>query len=683
MLEDYLFAWEGASHPSGPWACLRVLEVRGHEALSEPYSFEIDLVRADGGPELDVDDLVGSRASLRFVTETSPAFRLVHGVIAAAEELGEVDGNGRYRVVLAPPLLRAGMMRKSLVFLDKTLLQILEAVLTRTSWGAGLTRSLHGPDDGEPDDGDPAVYTVPNFTFAIRCLDMSRLGDPEVRPFCVQYEETDLAFVSRLLEEEGISYHFEHTKTECVLVLSDFDGGRHALPEDEPVGPGLIGRTVDHVRIGARVRPTSASLHDYNWQKPSLDLVAVAKAGVTDFQTHAFPGRYEHSRETGEVPAERHKQRLDSERRWATMESRCRLLGAGTLLTLEHPTSRFSGRYLVVAARYTIREHRSFGAQGATDSPYASFLECVRCDTSKGLPESGFRPARHTPRPRILGHQTAIVTADPASAGAEIQVGGPQDVGSVRVRFHWDLDVGRLEVEPSSCWIRVSQTFAGSVHGAVFNPRVGEEVIVAFLDGDPDRPLVTGRVYNGVNHPAIAPSKDPTWSAIHTLTSPADGTANVLGFQDRAGAQEIFLHASRDFRTEVTHDQQRSVGNDDATAVKGNQSVTVDGSASTSAGSVSMSSGSNMTLSAKATLTATANVVDVVGKGNVNVDAPWIDLRGGPKLRGGAAIIELNGPTTLLNGDVTIQNGNITITGGTVAISGSEVTITGGTIKLN
>ncbi|WP_438033565.1 type VI secretion system Vgr family protein [Sorangium sp. So ce204] len=718
MASDFTFAWEGANlSDDGPWHHLRVLEIRGREAISALYSFEIDLVRPHHTPDVDVTDLVGRPASLRIATKDNPPFRLVHGQIAAAEELGEVQLGTRYRVTLAPPLWRATMLKKSIIYLDKTIQQIVEQALTRTSWGAGLVPSSCQPAE---DDGDESTFRPARATFAWRVIDMGRIADVAARPYCVQYQESDLDFVSRLLEEEGISYHFEHTKAECILVLIDNDGGRPRLDPARPLGPGLLGREVSDVRMGSRVRPTSVVLSDYNWRKPKLDLLASAPAGATDAAVYEHPGRYEESKETGERLAEQRAQRLAAERAWATASGACRLLGAGAMFTLEHPTSKWNGSYLVTAMEHLALERGHFAAGGGEQEPYRCRFEAVRCGQDGEEAASRFVPARITPRPRIHGSQTAIVTAEPSDPEAEINVGGPSAIGCVRVRFHWDIDVGRHEREATSCWVRVSQMFAGGRgHGAVWHPRVGDEVVVDFLEGDPDRPLITGRVYNGINLPPENATKRPTYSAIKSYTSPFDGNYNLLSFEDARGEEEIRLHAARDLTTEITRNASRTVGVDDATEVGGDQSTRVAGSQSTSAGSIAQSagttvgvhSGTGMTLSAGTTFVGSAGenmslgasgnntltagshlslgapIIEITGEGNINVDAPWIDIKGGPKLRAGAALVEVNGgATVLINGgsSISIKGGTINVSGGTVNVTGDgTVTIKGAVVNLN
>ncbi len=729
MDKDFTFSWDGANHPNGPWQHLEVLEVRGREAISSMYAFEVELVRRGEGPEVGVTDLVGRDAALRLRTETSPEFRIVHGIIGSAEELGDTRDGGRYRVTIVPPFFRATMMKKSLVYLEKTLRDIINAVLERTSWGAGLVKSAAANGNFPPaDDGDEGSYRPAKATYLWAVRDFMRLMDKEARPYCVQYQESDFDFVSRLLEEEGISYHFEHTKDECILVLTDNDDGRPKVASEEPLGPKIKGRELDSIQVGARVRPKAASLSDWNWRKPDLELLANSPAGITDFQVYEHPGRFEHSKETGEFLAKTLEQRFDTERQWASGEARCRLLSAGTIFKLEHPNPRFSGSYLVTKIQHQASEGGSFGGKGK-EEPYVAHFEAIRCGTADKAAESNYRPARITPRPRIMGSQTAIVTAEPATQDTEINVGGPENIGCVRVHFHWDLDVGRHDKEATSCWVRVSHLFAGSRgHGGIFHPRVGDEVIVDFLEGDPDRPLVTGRVYNGVNLTPENATNRPTYSAIKTFSSPFNGNYNMLSFEDKQGEEELHVHAARDQITEVERNSDRSVGVDDATKVGGNQSIKVTGSQSTSAASISMtagttvdikagtdativgganlngrapnitlssttfvgSAGANMSLGAGANniitagalLEAAAPVVNVNGEGNVNISAPWIDVKGGAKVRIGAGIIEINGGTVIINGSAVAVNGDTTVKGGTVNVEAGTVNIKG-TVKMN
>jgi len=274
LRDEYHLAWAGADHPDGPWRHLRVVELRGEEALSRPFWFELDVVHDMAGADVDVHELVGSPVALKMFTRTEPSHRVVHGVITDAVQL-ELEGShhaARYRITMRPPWMRAALMRKSIIYLEKTLRQIIEKVLERTSLGAALSKSSAvRPLTAS---GNLDSYRTPSLTYAWAMEDVSRLDDPTTRPYCVQYDESDIDFVARLLEEEGIAYHFEHSDEECLFVMSDFDLGRIDVSDAAPFGPNILGREVFDWRDGGRLRPRSVHLDDYDWRHPNLELAA-------------------------------------------------------------------------------------------------------------------------------------------------------------------------------------------------------------------------------------------------------------------------------------------------------------------------------------------------------------------------------------------------------------------------
>lgn len=637
---DFAFAWEGASAEAGPWSHLQVVELRGTEAISSLYRYELVLFAHEPAPAVDPEELIGARATLRITTRSEPAFRVVHGILTEAEELGPVYNGMLYRVVLSPPLARSMHRTRCRIFLEKTTRQIIDAVL---QGDPALRR-----DDGavaEPDGGDTRSFGPARELYAWRITDPSRLDDVAARPYCVQYNESDFAFVSRLLEEEGIGYHFEHGERTCLLVLADADGGRARLAPFTPLGPTAPGREITTMKLGARLRPKKVSLLDYNWKKPALDM-AVATPGQPegeDLVDHEYPGRYPDTPDQGRPLAQAKLDRLTVEASYAVGEGSVRLLGAGSIFALDHPTSRYDGEYLVT--RLEVRGEQQgtlppallsrFAWQGL---PFTARFECARRGKNGNVAESRFRPARVTPKPRVQGTQTAFVTAEPSNQGAEIHVGGPPgaEIGCVRVKFHWDTDAERLAKEPSSCWVRVSQVFAGVGEGAVWHPRVGVEVIVDFEEGDPDRPIVVGRVYNGQNRP---PGGAPTVSTFKSMTSPGGGSHNELRFDDTAGNQQILLHTPKDWNCEVGNDRNEqvaanstsSVGSDRteltganrSTMVGGNNAEMIGGNESTIVGAnQNLTVGANQTIAVMAnqSLTVTGNQsVAVTGNQDENV----------------------------------------------------------------
>lgn len=566
MAADFTFAWESAQGTSGPWTHLWVAAFRGTEAMSNLYRYDVTAIVRDPALEIDPDELVQQRGTLRIATLTEPGFRVVHGIIVEAEELGPVPGGTMLRFVLMPSWTRAMHRRRCRIFLEKTTRQIIEDVLQ----GDPMLRLEVGAVVS-PDNGDDSSFTPAREIFTWRVSDSSRIDEVATRSYCVQYNESDFAFVSRLLEEEGISYHFENGDGVSLLVFSDKDAGRTHLDPKDAVGPGIAGRSVSTMKLGARLRPKKVSMIDYNWKQPALDMTVAApeRSAGADLVDHEYPGRYLESPEMGKPIANAKLERLEIEARYAVGEGTCRILGAGNLFVLENVAPRHEGEYLITKIEVRgeqpgVLPPNVVGTMPLTGVPYFVTIECARRGKDKG--ESHYRPSRSTPKPRIQGSQTAFITDEPNSRGAEIHVGGPPgaDIGCVRVKFHWDRDTARHDKEPTSCWVRVSQVFAGVGEGAVFHPRVGVEVIVDYEEGDPDRPLVVGRVYNGKNRP---PAGAPTVSTFKTMSSPATGEFNEFTFDDTAGTERINMHTPYNWNSDAGNDRTETVGNNSSSSV--------------------------------------------------------------------------------------------------------------------
>lgn len=731
---DFTFAWEHAE--GSPWAHLQIVRFHGHEEISALYRYELTLLAREPAAEIDLGVLVGARATLRIATLTQPAYRVVHGVIAEAEEIGPVPEGMLYRAVLAPPLVRARHRSRCRIFLEKTPRQIIDAVL---QGDPELRR-----DDGctvVEDVGVGASFTPAAEVFAWRLGDPARLDDSLARPTCVQYNESDLDFVARLLEEEGVGYHFEHGEGVCLLVLSDGDQGKARIEPFDAFGPRVAGRSIKTLKLGARLRERAVRLGDYDWRKPALRLSAEAREPGDLFEQR-WPGGFPHDAlDQGAQLARARLDRYRSESAYATGEGTARVLSAGAVFAVDLPEARHEGEYLVTKLDVRGEQHGMASVASSEGAiPFACAFECVRRGVGDRVEESRFRPALTTPRPRIHGSQTAFVTADPTATGAEIHVGGPKgaEIGCVRLRFHWDTDEVRLAKEPSSGWVRVSQAFAGAGEGALFHPRVGVEVIVEFLDGDPDHPIVTGRVYNGANRPPAAAGGAATVSLFKSFASPGGGIYNELGFDDTAGREQIKVHAGKDWNSTVGHDRSETVANnststvsvdrsestganrvttvgaDDSVAVganltvsvganraesvSGHASLTVAGNESTTvagaravtvsgamieivAGDVGLHGGADVTMTSAATiaLSATAHVHVVAG-----ATASFV-ARAEAIVQGANVQVNAAGEIVLSAGgcSIKISGGGVEINGGPVKIAGSSVDITGSLVKLN
>ncbi|HEY8376466.1 MAG TPA: type VI secretion system tip protein TssI/VgrG [Nannocystis sp.] len=511
-----------------------VLRFRGVEAVSELYEFQIEIATRF----VAVDELVGAFARLRLGT-ASRTPREIHGLICRAEYAGEIPPRSLYRVTLVPELWRLGLRKNSRIFQNLSTPQILTTLFDET-----------------------------RIAYQLRLA-----GTYAPRDYCVQYRETDLAFVRRLMEADGIAFYFEHTADSHTLVLSDTNTGRVPIDGD-PELPFRIDeqvRSEDHVRhfvLGREITSDAVAVRDYDLHA-SQDLDA--RERVSTRARHEIYDAPIGARTAAHVGTQA-KIRLEAARVpavVATGTSDCPRLVPGHCFTLTgHIRGELDGEYHILRTVHRGEQPRIVYA----DAQLVYDNDFVAIPTS-----TPYRPPRVTPRPTIRGVQTATVVGP---TGEEIYV---DEQGRVKVQFHWDRS-SRYS-EDSSCWVRVSQAWAGPGYGAMFIPRIGHEVLVEFIEGDPDRPIITGRIYDGTRTPPYPLPDEKTKSTIKTDSSPGGGGFNELRFEDAKDREEIFIHAQRDKNTVVlrddTHDIRRHhttvVGGDQITTVHANQATTVTG----------------------------------------------------------------------------------------------------------
>lgn len=603
---DYTFACEGVPGIPDAWGTLRVVRFRGAEAISTLSRYEIILLDTTGMQP--VAELIGKSATLRIATLSLPLFKTIHGLVTEAEEISHLQEGRTLRVVVAPPWARAQHRRSCRIFLGKTLRQIIEAVLQddkRMQKGAGQEIA---PDLGGID------FNPAKEQFAWRVVDTQRLDDARVMPYVVQYNESDFAFVSRLLEAEGITYHFEYGADTALLVFADSDAGRPRL-SPALVGSGIDGREVRGFFTGARLRPDSVVVGDYNWKQPDVDMAAKAGAASGDLFEQVYPGNYPDNAKQGLPLANAYLGRHKTEARHARGDGWLRVLGAASIIELEHKNARFDGEYLVTSLEVKGEQAGVLQSPGGGMlEPFHVFFQCARRGKGPSVEDSGFRPARKTPLPKIIGSQTAIVTAEPSAPGAEINVGGPQgtDIGCVRLKFHWDTETKRLAKESSSCWVRVSEPFAGSGMGGVWHPRVGTEVIVEFEEGNPDRPVVVGRVYNGVNRPYHGGGAPI--STLKSNASPGGAVHNEITFDDSSGAELIYTNAGKDMETDVGNNRLETVASNAKMNVGANDKETIGANCNVEIGINEM-----VTVGANDTATIAGNVTTDIGSNSLTI----------------------------------------------------------------
>ncbi|MGE8179280.1 type VI secretion system tip protein TssI/VgrG [Pseudomonas fluorescens] len=379
-------------------------------------------------------------------------------------------------------------------------------------------------------------------------------GSYTPREYCVQYGETDFAFVSRLLEEEGIFWFFTHEDGKHTLILGDSNDAFVPIPNGPKVtylGQRMGERELHGIRSGQVCVQAVAGVYratDYEFTTPSTSLYGQAEAVAGPRSMYEHPGGY-NAKARGDALTKQRVDGLRSQEKRFVGESDCRWLVPGHWFTLAgHDDATLNIDWVVTAVTHE-----------ASHDSYRNRFEAI----PKATP---YRPARVTPKPR-MHTQTALVVG---KSGEEIWT---DQYGQIKLQFPWDRD-GKND-ESSSCWVRVVLPWSGKGFGMQFVPRIGQEVIVTFIDGDPDRPLVTGCVYNGDNTLPYALPANQTQSGIKTNSSKGGGGFNELRFEDKKDAEEVFLQAQKDFKINVLNDTTASVGHDEILTVKNARTRTV------------------------------------------------------------------------------------------------------------
>ncbi len=426
----------------------------------------------------------------------------------------------------------------------------------------------------------------------------------EPRNYCVQYRETDFDFASRLMEEEGIYYYFEHSGGTHQMIIGDTPQSHRDCPGKSTI-PFFVNVGDNDDFIGAvssflsdyKLQTGKVTLWDYNFQLPTnrLDLEQPSRFTFGDnkkLEKYDYPGGYARKydgidKSGGEQAGELNKvfndrqstvkkmmESLDAQVTTATGNSDCCSITAGYRFTLSnHPNGDLNKIYTIVTATHEAEQSPSYASnEGATD-PYTNSFICI----AHGAGHPGFRPLRKTPKPIVQGSQTAVVVGP---SGEEIFT---DKYGRVKVQFNWDRE-GKVDAS-SSCWVRVAQTWAGNKWGAMFIPRIGMEVLVHFLEGNPDEPIITGCVYNPQAMPPYTLPDEKTKSTIKTNSSKGGGGFNEFRFEDKKGSEQIFIHAEKDqdirvkndCKELIKHDRHLIVENDQYEKVKKDKHLQVTG----------------------------------------------------------------------------------------------------------
>ena len=532
---------------SGAW---RVAKVRADEALSETWEAKVDLVTDDLLD--DPDAMLGQPATLSL--SRSASARIFRGVVRRVEHLGMAHGRLLARVYVVPALWALSQRINSRVFHDVAVIDVIRAVLH----DAGLYEGR---------------------------LDAALRDTYLQREYCVQYRESDLAFIQRLMEEEGITYYFKHALDGETLVLTDHDCYQtiatldgQAVPVAGAESDVLAMESVRQLDWEREQRPTAVMVRDYDFTRPQVPISQQVprEAGarpVYEYPAEAVFSDYSHDTaqhhdDNVDRLAQIRLQALRASEQQGTGPSNVTGMTPGFAFTLRaHGRAALNQRYLITRVTHegNAPEALSHGTQHTGDSKerYKNTVTCIPASVP-------WRPMRLTPRPQVTGIQTATVVGP---AGREIYT---DSHGRIKVRFHWDRrDESR---DPDTLrWVRVAQAWGGGTWGLVVTPRIGMEVVVQFIEGNPDRPLVTGCVYNNRNRPAVDHPHASSQTRLRSNSTPGGNGFNELSFEDAAGSELFYMHAQRDHQEDVLHDQRITVGNDRTVRVTGTQLHAVKG----------------------------------------------------------------------------------------------------------
>lgn len=579
---------------------LLLTAIDGVESLSTLFSYRLSLLSTDDA--IDPAKIVGQNVTISlFDPDDEPHY--INGYVRQFVHLGRGDRAAMYSAEVVPWLWFLTRRTDCRIFQDKTTPQIVEEVFS---------------------------------TLGLNDFDTSGLsGSYDKHEYCVQYRESDYNFVARLLEHEGIFYYFRHEADKHVLVLGDSTAAYKPAKEDKArfAGPQSFAEVDDNLTGWQHLyeyRSGKVALQDFNFEKPQDPVRAKERsllklANIDAFELYDYPGSFLEP----DVGAKIARKRMEAEEaayNRVAGSSKCRSFSPGRTFTIDahHLQSEVGKRYVIMSVRHQA-DVGGYVPGAAAPEGYSNEFECMPADVV-------FRPQQVTPKGIVRGPQTAVVVGP---SGEEIYC---DKHGRVKVQFYWDR-YGKFD-DKSSCWIRVSHAWAGQGYGAVSVPRIGQEVIVDFLEGDPDRPIITGRVYNADQAtPAklpepTAPTKDgskpipamqgrdgelpaaKTRTSIKSNSTPGGGSGNEISFDDKAGKELFFVNASKDAVTTVANNSVTSVGADSQLSVGNNLTEFVGANRDRTVGAkedVTIGSNQTVTVGAKQDISVSSNRSVTVG----------------------------------------------------------------------
>lgn len=597
----------------------------GQEGLGQLFEFRIDALSTD--QDIDLDGAIGRNCSVTY--KTFGVQRFFNGVLVEARWLGPRDSNFGYRLVLRPWFWLLSRTSDCRIFENKTVVDIIKTVFS--------DRGFHDFRDATTESYQQIEY-------------------------CVQYRETDIDFVSRLMEQYGIYYFFEHTEDKHTLVMADSKSSHQRVPElgtlDFIALAGADRHPRQHVSewvADRRFRTGKIELKDYDYQKPNAKLLADANGSAqythADMELYDYPGRYKEQQDGNSfAKVQLEAEQAQDHRRLGFGDAASLFPGGLTELQNQIKPSE-NMEYLVLGASHhiAVEGYRSGGVTGG-DQAYQGSYEFLPSDQPFRMPLS-------TPKPFVHGPQTAKVVG---KSGEEIDV---DEYGRILVQFYWD----RKKMQ--SCRVRIAQVWSGKQWGGVYIPRIDMEVVVVFVEGDPDRPLVTGTVYNGNNKVPYDLPDNKTVAGWKSDSSKGHGGYNELIFEDKKKSEKIGIHAQKDLNIVVLNKETREIGKDflppmgapsrETTLKNGDDSLKIEMGDQT----IDIDLGSQaITVMQKATRDAKLMIADSVIMSSVSITPASISITAPVINLTAATAINLTAPTITLTGIVNIV-GPLTVGG--------------------
>lgn len=563
----------------------------GTEALSELFEFRIECLSEK--PDLNFDGAIGQQCQVKI--KVFDPEREFNGILVEAQWTGIEHDHHTYRLILRPWLWLLGRTTDCRIFQNMTAPNIIKEVFEDRGFN-DYKSELH-----------------------------EESSCPKLE-YCVQYRETDLNFVTRLMEQHGIYYFFKHEGGKHTLVLADSKSSHSAVPGLASVplraATGQFKSDEQHLTgwiSERRFRTGKVELNDYNYEKPNAQMLSDAQGSEhyqhSDMEFYDYPGKYK-VKSDGERYAKiqlQSEQALDHRRHGQGLA--ISLFPGGLTKLKEHSQSSQNIEYLIVQATHTfVSEHFRATGSGSNDEVYDGSYEFLPSDQP-------FRAPIVTPKPLIHGIQTAKVVTKDDNSGEEIDV---EALTEIYVRFYWDRKKKR------SCKVRVAQAWSGKGWGGQFIPRVGQEAVIEFLEGDPDRPLVIGTVYNDEYKPPYDLPDKKTIAGIMSDSTKGGAGYNEWNFEDKKGSEKIGLHAEKDYELVIRHAETRTIGETfgggasrDTTLKNGDDKLDIQN------GSQHVKISRDQTVDAQMTITVTANIsIELkVGASNIRLEQSGITIQ--------------------------------------------------------